>query len=214
MLESKPLCVLLVDDHQMMRLGLKLICQTNSKLPLLFVEAGNFGDAITAYAANPAVDLVLLDMNLPDSKGLQTLQRFLNYFPKARVAIFSATEDAFVIQQAMALGAVGFVPKSSQATDSLRVVEALLGGRQAMVNSHPVTPGKQLPVPHADGLRQRVDKLSNKQLKVLELMLAGMSNQAIATECNFALGTVKNTVSAIFLELDVTSRAHLLSLFR
>jgi DNA-binding NarL/FixJ family response regulator len=214
MLESKPFSVLLVDDHQMMRLGLKLISQTNSKMPLLFVEAGNFGDAITAYTANPAIDLVLLDMNLPDSKGLQTLQRFLNHFPKARVAIFSATEDEFVIKQAMALGAIGFIPKSAQASNSLRVLEALLGGHQARANSHPVTTGKPSPTPSTDGLRERVDKLSAKQLKVLELMLAGMSNQAIATECNLALGTVKNTVSAIFLELDVTSRAHLLSLFR
>jgi DNA-binding NarL/FixJ family response regulator len=214
MLESKPFSVLLVDDHQMMRLGLKLISQTNSKMPLLFIEAGNFGDAITAYAANPEVDLVLLDMNLPDSKGLQTLQRFLNHFPKARIAIFSATEDEFVIKQAMALGAIGFIPKSAQATNSLRVLEVLLGGREAMAKSHPVTISQPSPALSTDVLRERVDKLSAKQLKVLELMLAGMSNQAIATECNFALGTVKNIVSAIFLELDVTSRAHLLSLFR
>jgi DNA-binding NarL/FixJ family response regulator len=215
-------CVLLVDDHHMMRLGLKLICQTNSTLPIRFIEAGSLSDAFDAYAAGSHVDLVLLDMNLPDSQGLQSLQRFLSHHAKARVAIFSATEDEFVIKQAMALGAVGFVPKSAQAADSLRLIEALLAGHQALNETRPgslqphyLASRPQVAVgTDTDNLRDRVDRLTTRQLKILELVLAGMSNQAIASDCNLALGTVKNTVSSILIDLDVSSRAHLISVFR
>jgi DNA-binding NarL/FixJ family response regulator len=207
MSEKERYSVLLVDDHQMMRLGLKSMIQVDASLPIDILEASNLGDAIDMFGKTPDIDLVLLDMNLPDSRGLQSLQRFRSSCPTARVAIFSATEDEFVVRQAIALGAIGFVPKSAQASVSLHLVEALLRGNNLEPSAVEKKSGTQ-------SIRARAEKLSAKQLKVLELILSGMSNQEIASECNIALGTVKNTVSTILLELDVTSRSHLISVFR
>jgi DNA-binding NarL/FixJ family response regulator len=216
--------VLVVDDHHMMRLGLKALSQASGELRLDWMEAGNLGDALTVFGRHPDIDLVLLDLNLPDSKGLHGVRRFLAEHPQAQVAVFSATEDEFVVRQAFALGAVGFIPKSSSGQATLRLVESLLVG--AAVNEArnsgpaPLEPsggyggGKgAVKGGGAHSLHERTAMLNPTQLRVLELVLAGMSNQEIAAECHLALGTVKNTVSSIMLSLDVHSRSHLISVF-
>ena len=190
----------------MLRMGLIALAQTSNRLNIQWLESTNLGAAIDTYHSQPSVDLVLLDLNLPDSQGLQGVQQFLSAFPNARVAIFSATEDEFVIRQALALGAVGFVPKSASADTTMQLIEALLE------NIRPVPPSSARPIKNK--LSPLTDALNPTQLKVLELVLAGMSNQEIATSCKLALGTVKNTVSSIMLAMDVRSRSHLISMFR
>lgn len=205
--------VLLVDDHHMMRLGLKTLAQASSTLPIDWLEAGNLADALHIYAHQPKIHLVLLDLNLPDSQGLQGLRRFVSLHPKARVAIFSATQDEFVVRQAIALGAIGFVPKSSTPEATLRLVESLLQGLQAVPDSVPAALHGMADSPNP-ALSERTAKLSPTQLRVLELLLEGMSNQEIASELKLAQGTIKNAVSTIMLVLDVHSRSHLSSVFR
>ena len=204
--QNTSYCIQLVDDHHMLRMGLIALAQTSNRLNIQWLESTNLGAAIDTYRSQPSVDLVLLDLNLPDSQGLQGVQQFLSVFPNARVAIFSATEDEFVIRQALALGAVGFVPKSASADTTLQLIEALLE------SIHPVPPSPARPIKNK--LSPLTDALNPTQLKVLELVLAGMSNQEIATSCKLALGTVKNTVSSIMLAMDVRSRSHLISMFR
>ncbi len=207
--------VLVVDDHHMMRLGLKALSQACGELRLDWMEAGNLGDALDIFSQQPDIDLVMLDLNLPDSKGLHGVRRFLAEHPQAQVAVFSATEDEFVVRQAFALGAVGFIPKSSSGHATLRLVESLLVG--AAVNEArtsgpaPLEPSGASRGAHS--LHERTAMLNPTQLRVLELVLAGMSNQEIAAECHLALGTVKNTVSSIMLSLDVHSRSQLISVF-
>jgi DNA-binding NarL/FixJ family response regulator len=206
--------VLVVDDHHMMRLGLKALSQSSGELRLDWMEAGNLGDALDVFRQHPDIDLVLLDLNLPDSKGLHGVRRFLGEYPQAQVAVFSATEDEFVVRQAFALGAVGFIPKSSSGQATLRLVESLLVG--AAVNDARTSGPAPLEPSGGHGggsLQARTAMLNPTQLRVLELVLAGMSNQEIAAECHLALGTVKNTVSSILLALDVHSRSHLISVF-
>ncbi len=196
----------LVDDHHMLRMGLIALAQTSDRLNIQWLESTNLSEAMVAYRSQGNIDLVLLDLNLPDSQGLQGLQQFLSEFPNSRVAIFSATEDEFVVRQALALGAAGFVPKSASAATTLHLIETLLQSiRPALSSSPKLIKAKLSPL---------TDALNPTQLKVLELVLAGMSNQEIATSCKLALGTVKNTVSSTMLAMDVRSRSHLISMFR
>lgn len=213
MRESGNYKVLVVDDHHMMRLGLKALSQASGDLRLDWIEAGTLGDALDLFSQQPDIDLVLLDLNLPDSKGLHGVRQFLTDHPHAQVAVFSATEDEFVVRQAFALGAVGFVPKSASGNATLRLVESLLVG--AAVNDARTSAPALLESRSAGAksLHERTATLNATQLRVLELVLAGMSNQEIAAECHLALGTVKNTVSSIMLSLDVHSRSHLISVF-
>ncbi len=211
-------CVLVVDDHCMMRLGLKTFVQSAGAFTVKWLEASNLIDALEMFRKNSQIDLVILDLNLPDSLGLQSVKRFLSEFPKVRLVVYSVTEDEFVVRQAMALGVIGFIPKSISADAMLVLLESLLfGGGETNVT------GTSQAMPTQKGkfggivvgkLQAHEVVLTLTQLKVLELVLAGLSNQEVATECKLALGTVKNTVSSIMLVLNVNSRSHLISLFR
>lgn len=202
--------LLVVDDHQMTRVGLRALAQAQSICDIDWLEAATLDDALRIYADAPAVDLVLLDLKLPDSLGLQGLRRFLADHPSARIALFSGTEDEFIVRQALAMGAVGFVPKTADGATVFAIIVSLLDARDEPAATRPPSEG-----PTAGALAQhRTDSLTATQLTVLELVLAGLSNQQIAGELGLAHGTVKNAVSAIMLKFDVRSRPHLISLFR
>jgi DNA-binding NarL/FixJ family response regulator len=213
-------CVLVVDDHHMMRLGLKAFAQTSDTLSVQWLEADNLADALDQYRKHDCIDLVMLDLNLPDSQGLKSVQRFLAAFPDARIAVHSATEDEFVMRQALALGVIGFIPKSLSADSMLDLLAMLLAKVQETYDqnlSDAFPPVCAAPAaPHSSNVEKlhARDTLTPSQLKVLELLLAGLNNRQIADECKLALGTVKNTVSSIMLALNVNSRSHLISLFR
>ena len=121
----------IVDDHHMMRVGLKTSTAELSSLKVQWIESGTMCDALEQYREQGDIDLVLLDLNLPDSQGLQSLQMFKEQFPQAKLAVFSATEDEFVARQVLSMGALGLVPKSGAAQTTVRLVEALLARAQA-----------------------------------------------------------------------------------
>ncbi len=196
--------LLVVDDHLMTRAGLRALAQHGELADVCWLEAGTLAEALACYRQQvPEPDLVLLDLKLPDSLGLNGLRRFMAEHPQARIAVFSATEDRYIVQQALALGAVGFVPKTSNAESVRTHIARLLGG----TNDLPQHTAGGFGAPDTSGL-------TTTQLDVLELVLGGLSNQQIATELGLALGTVKNAVSSIMLKFGVQSRQHLVSLFR
>lgn len=196
--------LLVVDDHLMTRAGLRALAQSGDLADVCWLEAGTLTEALDCYCRQlPPPDLVLLDLKLPDSLGLNGLRRFLAEHPDARIAVFSATEDRYIVQQARTMGAVGFVPKTSNAVGVRAQIARLLKGE--------ADPAEHLA--HAIGVPDTTG-LTATQLDVLELVLGGLSNQQIATELGLALGTVKNSVSSIMLKFGVQSRQHLVSLFR
>lgn len=202
--------LLLVDDHELVRFGTKALCAELLAEPVEWIEAGTLAEALKAYAARPDIDLVLLDLNLADCKGLQGLRRFLAVHPEARVAVFSATQDEFVVRQARALGAAGYVPKGSASADVQRMLRTLLQGDPAPAGRGA---GARFPASPANSVYDRVAELGSRHLEILELVLSGCTNQEISRSMQLSLGTVKNYVSALLLALDVKSRSHLVSLF-
>ena len=108
-----PRKLLLVDDHELVRFGIRALHTDVSGVPIEWIEAGSLQEAIELYGREGDVDAVLLDLNLPDCKGLQGLRQFLQAHPQARIAVFSATQDEFVVRQARALGAAGYVSKNA-----------------------------------------------------------------------------------------------------
>ncbi len=208
--------LLLVDDHELVRYGIRALHTEIGGVPIEWVEAGSLEEAIDAFGREGDVDAVLLDLNLPDCKGLQGLRRFLQRHPQARVAVFSATQDEFVVRQARALGAAGYVGKSTLLSAFRETLTALLwpSGRPGACGVA-ASPGESLfPRFAASSMFDRVGELGPRHLEVLELVLSGCSNQEICTATGLSLGTVKNYVSSLLLVLDVTSRSHLISLFR
>ena len=163
-------------------------------------------DALEVYRVHSGISLVLLDLRMGDCRGLQGLRQFKEQFPEAKIAVFSATQDQFVTQQAHALGAVGYIAKSNDPTIISQMIVAL---------PHSESAGGKLGFP---GLTRSasydlVAELGPRQLEILDLVLFGCTNQEISTATNLSIGTIKNYVSVVLLALDVKSCPHLISLF-
>ncbi len=210
-----PLKMLLVDDHALVRFGVRTMYAEVHGNPIEWIEAGTLDEAIERYRTEGDIAAVLLDLNLADCKGLQGLRRFMQAHPAARVAVFSGTQDEFVVRQARALGAVAYVGKGAMVTEMLDALTALLyppGGRPVARAGAPSS--ALFPRLPSSALYDRVAELGPRHLEILELVLSGCTNQEISNSAGLSLGTVKNYVSALLLALDVKSRSHLVSLFR
>jgi DNA-binding NarL/FixJ family response regulator len=206
--------VLLVDDHELVRIGVRTTYPELLGTAIEWLEAGTLEDAIRIYAGTPGIDAVLLDLNLADSKGLQGLRVFLQAHPGARVAVFSGTHDEFVVRQASALGAIGYVCKGTLSAQMRDTLIALLwpGGMPGTHGAGAVS--ALFPRMPKSAMYDRVSELGPRHLEILELVLSGCTNQEISNATQLSLGTVKNYVSSLLLALDVRSRSHLISLFR
>ena len=203
--------LLLVDDHELVRVGVRTSITEIDGAAVEWLDAATLQDALRCYEHEGPIDAVLLDLNLADCKGLQGLRLFLQRFPQARVAFFSGTQDEFVVRQARALGAAGYVPKGA-ASDELRgTLSALLWPQ---LRRGAAGAGALFPRFPASAIYDRVAELGSRHLEILELVLSGCSNQEISASTQLSLGTVKNYVSSLLLALDVRSRSHMISLFR
>lgn len=198
--------VLIADDHELLRVGLKALLSAEHA-DVEIVEAICLQDALAVYQAHPDFALVLLDLNMGDCRGLHGLRQFKERFPKARVAVISATQDLFVIQQAQALGAVAYIAKSNEPAIISQMILALL--RSDSVGGMAGFPGLTRSARY-----DLVAELGPRQLEILHHLLFGCTNQEISIATNLSLCTVKSYVSVVLLALDAKSRSHLISLFR
>lgn len=205
--------VLLVEDHDLVRLGVKTLFSDSECACIDWIEATTLADALQLFAERHDIELVLLDLNLADCKGLHGLSQMLAEHPNARVLILSGTQDEFVVRQAKAMGAVGYLHKSGPPDAMRETLRSILeidpsckGGAGRALHHFPKFPSASS--------YDRVAELGARHLEILELVLSGCANQEISNSTKLSLGTVKNYVSTILLALDVKSRSHLISLFR
>src|SRR5580692_5175174 len=202
--------VLLVEDHELIRLGTGMLLESLGAVRCDITPCRSLDEARTACRDEGPFDLVLLDLNLVDSKGLQGLRTLRDEFPQQSIAVLTGTQDEFVVRQAQAMGAIGYLLKSWTPD---QVKAALLSLLRPINGSERATISERFPKLAGTSHYDRVAELGPRHLQILELILEGCNNQEISTSTGLSLGTVKNYVSAILLALDVQSRAHLISLF-
>lgn len=211
---GRHLRVLVVDDHPLIREGLRLSLQRLDP-GVEVLEAESVQGAIEVYADQPDIDLVLLDLSMPGIEPEQTLEVFRSACPVASVVVVSASCDAESVRLMLQRGAAGFIPK---ATDTRALVNALRlvleGG--VYVPPEALHPAWGLETPagrSAAVLTRRLDPLqaqpmlTQRQMDVLRELLEGKSNKQICRELNMAMGTVKSHLTGIFTAFHVGSRA-------
>lgn len=212
-----PRAILVVDDHDLLRLGVCALVQAQSgpsDARIEVFEASNVADALRLYEANQSsIGLVLLDLALPDTHGLSGLAEFRMRFPEARIVVLSGTGNSTLAQGVLALGAAAFLPKSADLKEVVSFIRAcgLLGGDA--VNYQPPAPPApaEAVAPSSNHARH---KLTKRQLQVLNWLLEGKSNHEIAVLAEISEGTVKNYVAGILLQFGMRSRAQLISSLR
>ena len=195
--------VLLIDDHEMFRQGMKfLLSDLNDDLE--FTDAANCEEALSALGSS-GVDLALLDLNMPGSRGLTALRQIKQEFPAVPLAVLSGLDDPSLIRDAIDVGASGFVPKASSSEVLVAALKLILAGGvylpQAALRGF-----VQGPTPAASEEPERTDLLSERQTDVLMRAIQGNPNKVIARELDIAEGTVKTHLSAAFKALGVHNR--------
>ncbi|MGM0639074.1 MAG: response regulator, partial [Pseudomonadota bacterium] len=200
--------LMVADDHPLFRDAIGAVIAAG--LPgTRLLEADSLARAMQeAERHEEALDLLLLDLNLPDAEGLDGLSRLRETYPELPVAILSAEQDRRTVLAAIEMGAVGYIPKSTPRDDLLAALRQLLEGQlylppQVMRRPPPAHPAPALTATAPD---PRLARLTDKQLEVLELLSRGASNKGIARELDVAETTVKTHVSAILKKLGVASR--------
>jgi DNA-binding NarL/FixJ family response regulator len=209
--------ILLVDDHVLLREALRGALKELEGEAAIF-EASDGLETIRFVEQHPDLDLVLLDLNLPDRDGFGVLAELRERYPSISVVIMSALQDRDNVVKALDLGAVGFIPKSAGRKVILGALQLVFSGGiyippQALSRPGPPAP----PVPSRSAVPDEIAAarpaaspadlgVTERQLDVLTLMMQGKSNKAICRVLDLAEPTVKNHVRAILKALKATNR--------
>lgn len=213
-----PTGMLVVDDHELVRLGMRSLVQSHAAdkgRSVQVLEARSLDEALQVYAMHGhTVGLVLLDLHLPDAHGLSGLSTFLHRFPAARVVVLSGVHDPALVRQALTLGAQAFLTKSGDLQQVVNYIRSLGMLRTGRTPDEPTTHQGGTGQIHSLGSDGTVVALSGRQTQILDWVLAGKSNREIAQHAHLSEGTVKNVVSTLLLRFGVRSRAQLITLLR
>ena len=199
--QSSEQWALVVDDHPLFSDALVLTLRSVADYDTIRTADG-LQAALAVIERHGPPRIIVLDLNLPDVRGLDGLQRVRAVAPDVPVVIVSSSHDNRVINGALKAGASGFVPKHS----SRRVIGEALAAIDAGEEYRPegfVTPAED---PERADAAQRIASLTNQQSRILDLICEGKLNKQIAYELSIAEATVKAHMTAIMRKLGVQSR--------
>ena len=196
--------VLIVDDHAVVRSGLRLLLAQEADIEPIG-EAGTGREAIfEARSLNP--DVILMDVVMPDQTGLEALPTLLHEHPDVKVLLLSMQDDPRYVREAFAAGASGYVLKEAADAEVVNAVrEVARGGRY-------VNPelGARLVAAEAEAQRRaEEDPLSDREREVLRLLALGHTNQEIARQLYISVRTAETHRAHIMQKLRLQSRAEL-----
>ena len=200
-----PQRVLLVDDHALVRLGLKSLLGRYPQFEVVG-EAGSARKAIELVAAlHPQI--VVMDIRLPGTSGIEACQEIVELFPETKVLMLTSYATDEMLLSAISAGASGYVLKEIGSDDLIKALEAV--GRGDGLLDPALTQRVMQEVRKAGDEKDAVAfiKLSKQERNVLLLFTGGKTNKEIAQTLFLGEGTVRNYASSIFLKLGVSNRA-------
>jgi DNA-binding NarL/FixJ family response regulator len=205
MAHEEFLRILLVDDHPLVRNGLRALLASMKAITVIGETAS--GEDAVHLAEKLQPDIVLMDLNMPRLNGVEATRRIVQVNPHIRVLVLTMLEDDASVFAAMRAGARGYLLKGSDQNDVLRAIEATAHGEaifspsiaqrlmQYFSNMQPVLPSNSFP------------SLTEREREILTFISIGKSNADIASELALSSKTVSNHVSNIFNKLQVVDRA-------
>jgi two-component system response regulator DevR len=199
--------VLLVDDHEVVRLGLMTLINDQADMEVVG-EAGTAGEALQAVE-RLRPDVVLMDIRLPGEGGLEATERITHAFPESKVVILTSFADDALVVRAIQAGAAGYVLKQVGNQELLRAIQAAARG-QAVLD--PMTTQRLLAKVRETERRAEQDafrELSAREMEVLAEVARGHTNAEIGRSLYLSEKTVRNYVSTVLEKLHLTNRIEL-----
>ena len=194
--------ILVVDDHAVIRKGIR--CMLSGSDIEVVAEADN-GKAGISMAQQHTPDVVLLDIRMPDSDGIETLEDLSELMPEPRVIIFSTYENPTYVARAVVLGAKDYILKG---TSRMKLIERI----RRVANDEPAGDDSLMyQVRRSMALRKSAStpvSLTNRETQVLRHIAFGLSNREISRSLDISVETVKEHVQNIIRKIDVVDRTH------
>jgi len=203
----KRLRILLVDDHEVVRLGLAVLLEDAPAVSVVG-EAGSAREALVACERLDP-DVVILDIRLPDQPGVDVCRQIVERWPHIKVIILTSYANDELIAEAISAGAVGYVLKQVGNEELLRAIEAIRDGKALLdpqVTQRVLQRMRQTErLLDASAFRD----LSGRELEVLSLVSQGKTNREIAQALALSEKTVRNHVSSLLEKLGMNNRIEL-----
>ncbi len=195
--------VFLVDDHEMVREGLRHLIDGRAGCRVVG-DAGTHADAIARIPATRP-DVVVVDLQLPDADGLTTCRDALALRPDVRVLVLTASADPALVRRAANVGAAGYVVKTVRCGVIIAAVESVANGERVFDVAMADEPSDEVGA-DPDPAEASLAALSGTERTILHLIVEGHTNHRIARDLGLSEKSVKKQVSSIFASLGVTSR--------
>ncbi len=201
---SEPIRVLVVDDHAVVRSGLRLVLEREDDMDVV-AEAGSAEEGVRA-ARLEKPDVVLLDVVMPGGSGIDAAAEIIAAAKGAKVLVLSMQDDPSYVREAFAAGASGYLLKEAADAELVHAVREVAGGGRYV---HP-TLGARLAQAEVDAARRAADDpLSEREREVLRLLALGHTNQEIAQQLYISVRTAETHRAHIMQKLGLGTRAEL-----
>ncbi len=197
--------LLIADDHTLFRHGIRALLASVPDIELVGEAAG--GEEAVALAAQLAPDVILMDIKMPGTNGIEATRRIMRAGPSARVVVLTMLEDDDSVFAAMRAGARGYVVKGADEAEMLRVVRAVAGGEALFGPAIAERLMSFFSRAGSSANAQPFPDLPEREREILALIARGHGNAEIASRLFLSPKTVRNHISSIFDKLQVTDRS-------
>lgn len=199
--------VLIVDDHAMLRSGLRMLIDSQPDLQVAG-EAGTLREAIEK-APSVRPDVITLDLSMPGSQGIIGIPRLKEAAPGAKILVLTMHDDPAYVRSAVAMGAVGYVVKSAADSELISAIRAVARGG-VFVDIHNASSLAHVVEGTQPGrAKTPIDSLSTREREVLTEVAKGYTNQQIADRSGLSVKTVESYRARLMAKLGLKSRADL-----
>ena len=204
--------VMVVDDHALIRDGLRIGCEHEGDLKVV-AEAVDAQSALNAIA-EVQPDVLVLDLRLPDRDGVDALPELLNLSPATRTLVVTADDDLDVLRDALAAGAGGFVTKFAGFKEICTAIRMVAQGNLYLNATLDVHPGELLRSTSTEcsTAKAKIAGLSDREQEVLNWLARGMTNQEVADEIFLSVKSIETYRYRLQKKLGLKSRAELTQL--
>lgn len=204
-MHEKHISVMIADDHVLLREGLKQILELEDDIEVV-AQAGDGEEAIEK-AQEYDIDVILLDINMPKTNGIETLRRLKDLGIRSKIIILTIHEDREYLFETMKIGANGYVLKDSDADGLIKAIKDVNDGKTYIQPSIASILVEELnDKDKKDSNYEKIESLTKREYEVLILVAEGLNNKEIANKLFISEKTVKNHVSNIFKKIKVNDR--------
>ena len=201
---SKKVTIVLVDDHAVVRAGVKRLLEQEPLFEVIAeAESGEKGYQLFG-ALEP--DVIVIDLSMPGMGGLEAIRRIMMRHEKAKILVLSMHEDLSFVNQALKLGAKGYLIKNTLGDDLVKAIETISRGEVFLSDEI----AKKIAVSSIQGDQDPIHDLSAREFEIFRLLAEGFEVDAIATTLNISSKTVSNYQTMIKQKLNINTPIELI----